>query len=655
MKNEIKEVRKDWRDEDATRFRNFISNYARGNYRLTSGVTNSLRDIIEENILDKNFKFAFPYFSDGDEKIAFSLPFIIADAVYRNTNVDTKDIQIRCDNYESIDWIPLIRGAVENYLKTSFYGGKINEFRRELIDMGHVIVKEVENETHIVNLLNIVRPPHIVDLQKSGLAERNLMTWEEILANKEEWKEAWPKVLQHKEILDSLEKNTYIVYEWWTRGKLDKDGKETKICIKYLDCSYYDELVADIPEDWEPYIELERFKTPCEEKVRSKVRLKKLIREGYVPKGSDKEPIYPYEEERLIPIYGRWMGMGFYELLRPEGKAFCKTNNEKLRYDEMLHKGVLVHTKAPFSMNQKGTGRSIESEIVSRIQTGTMISIKAGEKIDRLNVGSLTADFIASSDQWMKLARQKAGVSETAIGERTPSSTPATIGLLNSKQGKTTFDIVVEQQGLFLERLFTRFKLASILDEITQEEWTKIVGNPDDLQKMEEAFVENLVNNKITEAVQTGKLMTDTSQLPPEQYDQIKGAVQTLRARHGGERPIQIQKEMIEDFDFYARFAVSTDAFDKQEILQSVQAAIDTLAANPMLNLDATKLVEKKLELMNIPAMGLRKTPEQIQQDQMMAMAAVAPVNSARPAKPSGNMGVLRQAKNFGEANQQTL
>lgn len=638
-----------WKDETAIRFRQFVDNYARGNYRLTSGVYNSQREIIEDNILDRNFKFAVPYTSAGDEKIFFSLPYIISDAIYRNTNIDTKDIEVRSDSLGALDWLPLIRGAVDNYLKTNFYGTKINEFRRELIDMGHVLVKEVDNETHIVNLLNIIRPPHIQDLQKSGLAERTLLTWEDIKANKEEWKDAWSKIRAHKDVLDSMGKETFIVYEYWTWDKLDKDGKEQKVCVKFLDCSYYDEVVEDVPENWEPYVELERFITPESIRVNSKYRLEKLVKAGYVSKGSEMEPIFPYEEERLITLPGRWMGCGMYELLRPETKAYNKTLNEKLSYDEMLHKGVLVHTKAPFSMNQKGSGRSIESEILSRIQTGTMLSIKAGEKIDRLNVGSLTADFIQSADQWLKIARQKAGVSETAIAERTPSSTSATVGLLNSKQGKTTFDIVMEQQGLFLERLFTKFKLRSILTEITRDEWTKIVGNPDDLAKMEQSFVDNLVNVGVKRAVDTGLIAPAASQLPAEEMNKIKESVQVMRAKHGGERPAQIQEEMIKDFNFYARFQVSTDALDKQAMLVSVQAAIDTVAANPTIGLDSTKLVEKKLELMNIPTVSLRKTPEQIQADRIAAMASVAPVNQAKAAP--GNMGALAQAKDFGEGN----
>ena len=636
------------RDNLSIKFQNFLTEYAFGHVRLTNSVDYYLRYVIEDNVLDRNFKFAFPYYADGTEKVFFSLPYIIADSIYKNTDIDTKDIQLASDNQDAIEWIPLLKGALDNYLKSYHYGEKLNELRKELIDMGHVLVKEVDNETHVVNLLNVVRPPHIMDLQDSGLAEKRILTWEEMRMNKKAWGKNWKKVERLKEMMDSVSKQSFVVYEWWTTEKfmVGKEEKETKGCIRFLDCSIFDETISDTPENWEPYVVLEKFICPDEVKVESKARLKKLVAAGILSKGATTEPVFPYEEQRLIPVPGRWMGMGMYELLRPETKAYNKTLNEKLRYDELLHKGVLVHTKAPFSINQKGSGRGIESEIINRIQTGTMISIKAGEKIDRLNVGSLTADFIASADKWFDIARMKAGVNETAVGERLPSSTPATIGVLNERQAKTAFDIVNEQQGLFFERLFSRFKMKSIINDITSEEWTKIIGNPDDLARMEEAYIENLINVKIAEAAQTGKINPTSSKMPEEEYNKIKTAVTMLRNKQGGQRMAQFKKELIKDFPFYTKFVITNEAFDKQVLLSNMQDAINTLVTMPVSGLDATKLIERKLDLMGISPVGLRKTPEQIQAEQMAAMQAAAPANTI-----PGPANVEPAAKAFGQNN----
>jgi hypothetical protein len=625
--------------ERVTRFMTFINTHSQMTVNLTDEVSYNQRNVIEENILDKNFKFSVPAYSDGTEKVYFSIPYIIADATYRNTNMDTKDVQVKSDNYSAVSWIPLIRGAVKNYLKVSMFDEVMNDVRRELIDMGHVITKEVNGETKIVNLINIIRPSEIMDLQDGGLAEATYLTWDKMLLNKDEWKKSWKKIEELKETMDSVQRKTFRVYEWWTIDEFD--GEETKGCIKFLDCSMFDASLSDTPDNWTPYVELESFATPESEIVHSKALLKKMKAQG-LAKGNQM-PIYPYEEERLVKVNGRWMGMGYYELLRNEGKAFQKTMNEKLRYDELLHKGVIVHTKAPFA--SKGTGRGIEADVINRIQTGTMISIKSGEKLDRLNLGSLTADFLATAEAWFKLARQKVGVSETALGDRIPSSSTATVAVLSEKNAKNAFDIVNEQQGIFFEKLFTRFKITEIIKDITEDEWTKIIGDTAELERMEEAFIENLVNESVAEAARTGQILPAASSLPTEQLDQLKKAVQVLRGRQGTARFAQFQKSMLEDFDLNVSFYFDDRPFDKQVILNSIDATIGAIAGNPMSEIDANKLIEMKVDIMGLDVASIRKSPQQIEADRAAAIAAQQPAGAANPMEMPG--------KQFGQNNAQ--
>lgn len=639
-----------------SRFRTFIDTYYAGIVTLVSGVQDSTRDILEQNVLDRNFKFAVPYYSDGTEKIYFSLAFILADAVYRNTDLDTKNIQIKSDNLKATDWCPLLRGAIRHELKTSGFNVVMNDIRKELIDMGHVLTKEVNGETKIVNLINVVRPAEEHDLQDVGLAEITLPYWHEMLANKEEWEDNWEAIEQLKDVLDSLELKRFKVYEFWTYDyfKVGGEYKYTKGCIKFLDCTPYDEAEGiETPLNWEPYVELERFACPDKAKVTNKRRLNMLRKAGLLGPKETEEPLFPYEEQQLIRVPGRKLGMGFYELLRQEAKAFNRTMNEKLRYDELLHKGVLVHTKAPFSSNQKGSGRGLESDIINRIQTGTMISIKSGEKIDRLNLGSLTADFLATADKWFELARKKAGVSETAAGDPLPSSTPATTAAINEKQAKNAFDIVNEQQGIFFERLFTKFKIREIVDDITRDEWTKIIGDPEEFKQLEEAFIENLVNTQIPIAVSEGRIVPQSSELPPEEIEKLKEAVTVLRGRQGDQRMAQFKKAILDEFEFAASIYVINEAFDKQQTLAAIQDAINSVITNPMSELDADKMLEAKMDLMEIDTKSFRKSPERIQQEREMAMmeeAGIPAVNSigGSPAKATQ---VEPMAKSFGQNN----
>jgi hypothetical protein len=632
--------------EEVSRFMTFLSTHASMTVNLTSEVAYNQRQVIEDDVLDRNFKFSVPTMADGTEKVYFSIPFILADTTYRNTNMDSKDLQVKSDNYSAIDWIPLIRGAVKNYLKVYNFDELMNDIRRELIDMGHVITKEVGNETKIVSLLNIVRPSDIMNIQDGGVAEASYMTFEQLEMNKEEWKDNWGKILELKGIMDSVQRKTYRIYEWWTVDEFTVGGqkKRTKGCHKFLDCSMFDSTVADVPENWSPYLLLESFSSPYFEKVQDKNRLKKLKALGLIENG-DQERIFPYCEERLVKVHGRWKGMGYYELLRNEGKAFQKTMNEKLRYDELLHKGIIVHTKAPFA--SKGMGRGIESDVINRIQTGTMISIKSGEKLDRLNLGSLTADFLATAEAWFKLARQKVGVSEIAIGDKMQASTTATTAVINERQSKNAFDIVNEQQGLFFANLFSRFKIKEIIDEITEQEWTKIIGSADELKRMEEAFIENLVKNAVINSVNEGRIIPEGSSLPPEDLERYKQAVQVARSKQGEARFAQFKKDLIKDFEFNVSFLFNNNVFDRQVVLNSIDATINAVIGNPMSEIDVNKLVEMKADIMGLDVASIRKSPQQIEADRAAAIAAQQPAGAVNPLEGIG--------KEFGQSNQQGI
>ena len=639
------------RNDSVSRFLNFLNTHSSMSVNLTTEVSYTQRRVIQDNVMDRNFTFSVPYFEDGSEKMFFSLPFIIADATYRNTDIDTKDVNVKSDNLAAMDWIPLIRGAVRNYLKVHRFEAIMNDIRRELIDMGHVITKEVDGDTEIVQLINIVRPADVMDLQDGGLVESTYLSYEDMLTNKSYWEKSWNDIEQLKSVMDSVQRNVFRVYEWWTMDWFEVAGekKYTRGCIKFLDKSLIESNLSERPEDWVPACELERFASPYFEKINNKKLIKKMEKQGLIENGNQRR-IYPYEEERLIRVPGRWMGMGYYEMLRHEGKAFNRTLNEKLQYDEILHKGIMVHTKSPFTSNVKGSGRGLEADVMNRIQSGAVISIKAGEKLDRLNMGSLTADFIETAEYWFKLARQKVGVSETAIGDRLPSSTTATVGVLNEKQSKNAFDIVNEQQGIFFQNLFTRFKIDEIIDDITETEWAKIIGDREELMRMEEKFIENLVNTSINKSAQEGMFVPMSSVFPPEERKRIMDAVKLVRAEQGEARFAQFKRELLKDFDLNVSFYITNDGYDKQVVLNSVQNAIDTVAKNPMTTLDMDKLIEMKMEIMDLNIAGLRKSPEQIEQDRMMAMmAATGGQSPAAAPTVTENIG-----KSFGQSNKQT-
>lgn len=632
-------------------FKTYIDNYAAGTVRLTSGVKYDQRKVIEQNILDKNATFEKPFYADGTEKMFFNVPFIMERVLYNNTDIDTKDVQIKAENEATINITPLLRGALKHHFTEYDYGEEINAYREELIGMGHILVKQVGEETKQVNLLNVVRPSHIMDIQKGGLAERVLLSWDDMLEHKSEWQN-WDKVKELKKTLDKLGKETFVTYEWWKMDEFEVNGKKktTKGCVRYLDLTPLEETQANTPENWEPYVELERFPTTEFEKVKSKKRLKRLIASGYLEPGDTEEPIYPYEEQRLFKVPGRWMGLGVYERLRPVTKAFNKTHNSKLRFDELYHKGILTHTAAPGAVNGKGAKRTLTNDVINRLTRGAVVPLKAGEKLERLNLGNMLVDFLQTADKYFEFARQLAGVTASGTGEALPSSTPATIGVINQQTAKTVFDVINEQQSLFLKRLFRRFKMKSILEELTEQEAVKILGDPKELEEMEAPFIENLVHASIPQSVNQGLIVPTSSELPIEEIEKYKEAVRVVRSQQGDMRFAELKKEIIEGLNFNIDFYITNETFDKATMLANIQDTITSVLTIPNSEYSVDKLIAEKLDLMGMSPRRYRKSPQEIQQAQMAAMAHIQAANPVVPA-PAG----MTPGEKFGQDNQLTI
>jgi hypothetical protein len=218
-----------------------------------------------------------------------------------------------------------------------------------------------------------------------------------------------------------------------------------------------------------------------------------------------------------------------------------------------------------------------------------------------------------------------------------PSSQSATSAAIDQNVAKTTYDLIIEQESLLWKRYFAKFELKSILEDITLEEWSKIEGDPVELEEMERPFIENMVNNSIPQAVQQGLVVPEGSQLPQEEYNGIIEAVQTERRQMGNVRFAKLKKDIIKDADFFIEFFVNNESFDKIKKIQELRAMAAEARMDPSSDLSSNKLNEQALELMDLSGKRFKKTEQEKQammaaiQQQQMALPNTS-VNQLAPA-----------------------
>jgi hypothetical protein len=608
-------------------FQQFKSNFENGYVSISPGVSYYLLDLIETNNRLRNAKFSDEYYPDGTKKLFFNVARIMSYSIYKNTDMDIKDIKLHPLTDYTMKIAPLLRPVIHAYLKLEDFGEDMNYYRQEMIDMGHIIVKEVEGESVPVNLLNIIRPPHIMDLQQGGLIEKLYYTWDDMLAHKKDWEKHWDKIEELKQKMDAEQQLNFIVYEWWTTDefKIGRKTKFTKGCIKYLNREIERPSDEKSASNWQPFIELERFATPYSQKIRSKKKIDRLQREGFIEKGKNEMPIFPYEEQRFLTIPGRWLGLGIYELTNGMMEYYNENMNEKRRYDQLAHKGILVHKQS-----STGEQKTLTQEFLSNLDTGAILQVENDEDLTRLNMGSLVNDFLGSGDKIFELARQITGVTAQGTGEEIPSATTATIGMINQETAKSTYDIVNEQQDLFLRRLFEKFKIKSMLRDLTSKEFVEITGDPKDLVEMEAGYAEQYAYQKVLEGMETGESQKEVLLLMDRMgvtlreaqdifIDKMVEIVKQEMGKGGDIRFAQITENLIKNIDFNLEFYIINEAFDAPMRARAITEAL----ARPMVMLSREKLEEEWADLVGLSGRRLRKTEEEREAEALMAQQAM--------------------------------
>jgi len=605
-------------------FISFIEAYDTGELQITDNISYKIKDVKNKNDEYFHGKFENPY--DGSfKKIFYNIGFIIFRSIFQVIvkTLGTKDIQIRSLNGKGVEALALFRLAIKSYLNRIKFGTFLNDLCYFLKD-GTTYVKIVDGEPKIVNAHNIVVPPYGGSIQETGVAEKCIYSWGDMLSYKEDWKEHWSKIEELKKIMDKNQVRDFIVYEFWSQHEFD--GKIHKGCIKFLDMSLtepHDRQRTQQSTEWEPWFELDRFKTIHKKKRTSKRRRQKL---------GDYEELYPYKELHFIKVPGRTLAFSIFELISGIQEAYNRKMNLNDKKDILDLMGIFKHKKS-------NTSPSVAQQLLDNIQSGKVIEMELDEDIERLMIDSKVADLLNNTERLFDIARQIVGVTAGGTGVDMPASTTATVGVLNKQTQQTTYDYAAEQVALFLTELFDDFYLETILDELDQEEINAIVGDAEELAELDQYFVSQMINRRMIavkmatgmQGVFLGEIedegeMTieeiakqiDPMQVVPvmndEEYEMILQQFTQALAEKGDMRWADIKKSFLKNLNYSFEFYVNNESFDKNVKIQNLMS----LRQNP--NMSGERIDMAILDLMGENSKHFMKTDEEKAQEQQMAM-----------------------------------
>ena len=566
---------------------------------IVPGAYYNIGNVISDVFRAVNSQFLTSTWSDGMPKEFFDVSKVMAINIKHGTDLDTKDISIEAENQQAIGVVGVLKPIIQNHLKVEDYASLLNSVRDELVDFGHVILKKTSEGTETVDLRNVVRPAHILDVQKGGLIEKHEWTYSDMLQRKSKF-DKWEEVETLWEKMKTQGLSTFQVYEHWLID--DFDGQVTKGVIMSLDREIMKPEDGSEPSDWDTTVELSRTKTPYTKPIADIQKKKELEKSGFLIDGE--EPLYPYEDIRFVTVKGRWLGAGVYEITAPVRRAYNRTLNVKLRYDEIQTKGTFLHTKGI-------NGKSLTQEAINALESTGVVDLQNGAQLEQLRIQSLTNEFINSADKFFEFARQLLGLTAQGTGEDLPANMPATTAVINDNRAKTLFDSILETQGIAWRNWFSDFELDDILDNLSAKKWAKIQGSEEDLievitpfaikyLKMDQRF-QNMVSLgrelKIMEAVQPA--------IDKVQNELVKDNIMN------GTAFVSFKKSFLKNAQFFIDFVITNEASDKQAEIVEMQALHDKALINPASSLSPAKLEEGILNKINQDAKRFKKTKEE--------------------------------------------
>jgi hypothetical protein len=575
----------------------FIEQYEQGTVEVSPGVTYNMRDVNNESYRLYNARFESGEFEEnGFRRVFMRKMWVVYRTLIQGSDLDMKHLNIRSLNGVKVRLVGLLRMAFYSHLLRTFFGEFVDKVMAEMCWFGSSIVKRYDGKVDTVDLRNYITEPNIRNPQERRHAELVFYTYDQMVANKDRWKEHWDEIENVWEAMQKDGESKFKVVEFWTWGEAKgKDGVH-KICVKYLDNTLTEQ--GQNQDEWTPYIELERFKTPFKKRRTSKKLREKL---------GEYEEMFPYEQFDLFTVPGRGQGMGCGELIAAPQMVYNELFNNKRKLDLKALMGISVHT-ATQGVNGLTT---LSQEAVSNLDTGTIITLAPGEKFDQMQVDMKTGDWSVMEEKIYELMRQIIGITAQGTGEEVPASTSATQARINQQVANTVFDYTRERMHHGIQKLFNNGYSEDIINEIDEEELTAIIGDPTQLQELDKFLLDNAMNAwAIQVKEQTG--MYPTEEEFAAAYEQVH---QDLMA-HGDMRWPEIKKDLLKDMEFYIDFDMTNEAVDTKGRFDALTA----MKNDPTSTKSKAKIEDEILSLQGLNPRQYDKSPEEVKQEQEAKM-----------------------------------
>jgi hypothetical protein len=445
---------------------------------VTPKVGFNMRVLIES--VRKNFWGVFDKPIDkntGRKKVWLPMTQRDVEIVWKNADVDLKDMMFRARTPEGIECAELTRYVVRNYLDYIYFGETLDETTRQLIMDGTVVWKTWEENGKMkrktVDLLNVYIDPTEENIQSAyRFTERSISTPTQIrkMTGWENTDVAGQTNLDKNNARTGSNTTTaenVDIWEMW--GKIPK----WMISKKKKDKDSGEEIDGHIVVSG---LESGGGVVHLIEENKKKDRLGNIIK--------------PYEEARLVKISGRWYGLGIPEREMALQEWLNISVNLRINRAYIAQLGL-------FKIRQ---GSGITPQMLANLASAGAVPVNNMGDIEQFNIQGPNATDYQDEQiirEWAQAVTQSYPI---ASGESLPASQTATASAIQSNASKSSYSMIKDAIEFFLTRWMDRHALPIIAKSVSPQDIVRVVGEGDGFKELAEKIASYYAEEELNRA-----------------------------------------------------------------------------------------------------------------------------------------------------------
>ena len=547
----------------------------------------------------------------GKKKIFVPLTEDMTETIIKNIDLDSADINIRATNPNGFSSALILRYLINYFMRRNYFGEVLNDLLRRFCIDGTVPIKAIKDKnaikTPVPDLMNLFIDPSEDNIQDSGATiERNLLKVSE--AKKYPWNN-----------LEYLTGETNIERLFGLERTIETQVPYVEVFERWGDLPKY--CLTGKEEDkniWVPAVTIvsNLFSKPVVHKIAANV-----------------SGIKPYEECRFRKIPGRWYGRGVGEILLGLQSYINETVNLRLNRARISQAGLFKIRK----------GSGITPQSLSALMTGGAIPVTRMDDIDELRKTDVPPSSYQDEQQCYTWSQRATGAWEVSRGEMLPASLPATTAVLQEKATRGSYDLLQENLGIFLSKVFERHLIPLLLETMKDEEIVAIIGSPKELKEIDESFINEELNRHIVNHMITKHFVPK-----PEFVEHLRDLYRENLKRFQKTRYFKIRKNLLKNWKYEVEVFVTGEAFNKAVMVKQLNDMLLGYSRLPGVNLDTDAVFKEILDLMGLGGARFLKSREEQTTNIRTPVPEVPRPATPRPIEETEQVGEATTFERFG-------